>query len=550
MKIMKKLGKIFQQRKNKKTEVESAQQDKNLVGGEDNGITLNAVDTAQTNDDYSCLRQVEDYYDDDLSISVSNIDENGVVNSPADSDAVCCSASELQKDDDYSCLRQVEDYQDDQSISESDKKTGGVADFSIVDDSTATLDDEQQTDRNTQAANSRSKENNKENPSSQPSNNSNGDITNSVVIGGNLFGLALNIVRNGVSKLWVKNKIEESDKKNEIERAKLETRIEKYLLIKIAESKEEIIKEIKGELDQQIKRHNDFESAIKATVANLSDAWGRFSDDIIKRLEKVENLDSQVANASKILEEHKVRIDALEDRQIEFMNYAMTYFDSLKNSLEKVSNKTNELEEEVRRLKKELERIKKLIEELYKSSQPRDPCYEICPRCGSYHSFDIYVEGKKPYYICAVCGRKDNDDEDKRKIINDDKSINPELHVLESSVLDDSMNEHNLTSLKRVLVKNNTQKIGTSQGGSAINIYYGELEVFSLSNPNEKGEPYYTLGKGLFDFSNNQKWIKLYGMKYVNEIENSCFKGIKKEEREAFWDDNGFTLAREDRYFC
>ncbi len=496
---MKKLGKIFPQRKNKKTEVESAQQDKNLVGGEDNGITLNAVDTAQTNDDYSCLRQVEDY-------------------------------------------------QDDQSISESDKKTDGVADFSIVDDSTATLDDEQQTDRNTQAANSRSKENNKENSSSQPSNNSNGDITNSVVIGGNLFGLALNIVRNGVSKLWVKNKIKESDKKNEVERAKLETRIDKYLLIKIAESKEEIIKEIKGELDQQIKHHNDFESAIKATVANLSDAWGRFSDDIIKRLEKVENLDSQVANASKILEEHKVRIDALEGRQIEFMEYAMDYINSLKNSLEEVSNKTNELEEEVRRLKEELERIKKLI-----SSQKLDPRYEICPRCGSYHSFDTYKrgeEGEKPYYICAVCGRKDNDDEDNIQIIKDDKSINSELHVLASSVLDDSMNKHGLTSIKRVLVKNNIQKIGTSQGGSAINKYYGKLEVFSLSNPNEKGEPHYTLGKGLFDFSNNRKWIKLYGMKYVKTIEDGCFKGIERGKREAFWKKYGFTLKREDKYFC
>lgn len=176
-----------------------------------------------------------------------------------------------------------------------------------------------------------------------------------------------------------------------------------------------------------------------------------------------------------------------------------------------------------------------------------------CPRCGSYHSFDIYKrgeEGEDPYYICAVCGRKDNDDEDKRKIIKDDKSINPELHVLASSVLDDVMNENDIPSLKRVLVKNNIQKIGTSQGGSAINKYYGGLEIFSLSIPDEKGEPYYTLGKGLFDFSNNQKWIKLYGMKYVKTIEEGCFKGVDKEERETFWEEYGFTLNRKDEYFC
>lgn len=189
-------------------------------------------------------------------------------------------------------------------------------------------------------------------------------------------------------------------------------------------------------------------------------------------------------------------------------------------------------------------------------SDRRDPYYEndCCPRCGSYHSFDIYNEGKTEkdsYYICAVCGRRD-DARDDTTIIKDDKRINPELHVLGASELDNPMNDHNLTSLKRVLVRDNIQKIGTSQSGSAINKYYGNLEIFSLSNPNKKGEPYYTLGKGLFDFSNNSEWIKLklYGMKYVIEIDEGCFKGIKEEERQKFWDENGFKIPRDEKYFC
>lgn len=517
MKIMKKLGKIFQQRKNKKTEVESAQQDKKLVGGEDNGITLNAVDTAQTNDDYSCLRQVEDY-------------------------------------------------QDDQSISESDKKTGGVADFSIVDDSTATLDDEQQTDRNTQAANSRSKENNKENPSSQPSNNSNGDITNSVVIGGNLFGFTINVVSDGISKKWAKKKFDELIKQNGVELVALEERLRDWLLVRITES-DDNIKIVKDLLETHIAKENNFEDAIKQVVENLSRKWEEFYNEI---KEDVSVTKEQLSNAQTRISRLSDKIVALEKRMSDVEEYKANFEEYVNKYVEEYVNKYGvDLEERMSKrvdekndaLREEFiswrEWMMSLILPLIKNSKDKDkPNYDdngCCPRCGSYHSFDIYKrgeEGEKPYYICAVCGRKDNDDEDNIQIIKDDKSINSELHVLASSVLDDSMNKHGLTSIKRVLVKNNIQKIGTSQGGSAINKYYGKLEVFSLSNPNEKGEPHYTLGKGLFDFSNNRKWIKLYGMKYVKTIEDGCFKGIERGKREAFWKKYGFTLKREDKYFC
>lgn len=519
---MKKLGKIFQQRKNKKTEVESAQQDKKLVGGEDNGITLNAVDTAQTNDDYSCLRQVEDY-------------------------------------------------QDDQSISESDKKTGGVADFSIVDDSTATLDDEQQTDRNTQAANSRSKENNKENPSSQPSNNSNGDITNSVVIGGNLFGFTINVVSDGISKKWAKKKFDELIKQNGVELVALEERLRDWLLVRITES-DDNIKIVKDLLETHIAKENNFEDAIKQVVENLSRKWEEFYNEI---KEDVSVTKEQLSNAQTRISRLSDKIVALEKRMSDVEEYKANFEEYVNKYVEEYVNKYGvDLEERMSKrvdekndaLREEFiswrEWMMSLILPLIKNSKDKDkPNYDdngCCPRCGSYHSFDIYKrgeEGEEPYYICAVCGMKDNEKKEERE-------INGDVHILkakegENIVYLCPINQHNAfpEDYKKVLVKSDVRGIyahDCNNVGDPLNSVYNTAELLSLSIPNIQVEDkkYYTLGEGLFDFRQGRKF-KLYGMKYVAEIEKGCFIGIQgDEERRKFWKENGFEIDYNSECFA
>lgn len=493
--------KIFQ--KNKKSEDKSAQQDNGQVCVEDSGNNLYAVGSEQADNGNFQPRQVED--DQDVN----------------------------------------------QAISESGNKTDGVADSSNVVGS-----------------------NTKESSSSQSGDNSEEDIKNSVVIkGNNYFGWVFNIVRNGVSKLWVENKIKELEKKSDVERAALratlETRISNCLLIKIANNEDEI-KNIKEVLNDQIEKQNNFESAITEAVEKLSAHWGNFYSDIEDQLQKVEDkvedLDSQVAKANKNIEDHGVTIDALESRQTEFMKYVEKQFGAYKDSLVEVSNENEELKAEVKRITEVLKQLIELLKErgIKPKRDRRDPKYDengCCPRCGSYHSFDIYNEGKTEkdsYYICAVCGMKDTENFQMINTKYDLTDGERSMGLVVATNLEELYEIQHTADVRHILIietgktKTVTKETDkTKTVTNAINVKFNNLTVLSL-----RGKEF-TLGSGLFKKIANinpkcaLKIPKLYGMKYVEKIEDGCFIGIQgDEERQKFWDENGFKIERKEKYFC
>lgn len=361
--------------------------------------------------------------------------------------------------------------------------------------------------------------------------------------------------------------------------------IKEYFELKLAET---LQKYNDASKDKQV----EFEDYIKSEFNNVFERLDKISDEVDKHGFILAQLQSLVGNLPELFEKvkdiynkqgkQKKDIDAL---QADFKSLK-TALDYLVESVERVLNKLKELEARIKELEKQVEELnakatkteedRNKINELYNElaalkaqkaaaadvePKRRESNYAICPRCGSFDSFDTYVEGKNNkdgYYVCAICGCHDNVKKDKVSTIT---AENPTLSEKEQKLglrviknIEDIYTIQNVGPVKRILYVGNGDICLPENEKHPINVKLNKLQAFSISIKEESDAKSYTLGNGLFKEEGPGPFElsipKLYGMKYVKEIEDGCFIGISGEKnQDDFLKNNGFELGYEEKWF-